>query len=557
MIENIGNIMIDYTFYDGKDIYSDGEIEDKLLETVMKGKELDALRAGTSWPVLYHLSDIRENLLEWYPIRKHAKILEIGAGCGALTGLLSSKAEKVVCIELSKKRSLINAYKNADCSNVTIYVGNFKDIEPNLTEQFDYITLIGVLEYSSLYLEGENPYLKMLETAKRHLADDGRLIIAIENKMGLKYWNGAAEDHTGRIGSGLNDYSEGEGVRTFSKRELTELIKKAGIKCHRMYYPTPDYKLPEAIYSESFQPGPGDIRNYGKDYDMPRFYQFNDAAVSDQICEDKMFSYFSNSFLIAAGEDKEEFLFEKYGRCRRDRFQIRTEIIKKNGEKFVKKTALHKDAKEHILKIKENERKWTNRLPNIQCVEGYLDCGSYVTPYINGQDLDKIFYYCRHDSAAFIEQFKYFIGNFLTPDDKELIPFEVSPEFIQVFGEHRLDGKKSLKYTNIDLIFSNLKMSDDGRMYAFDYEWCFDFSIPFEYVIWRAAWRLHEQYKPYFRDVLRKEDFMTAIGISGESSEIYMKMERNFGIYVFGNQEGENYLPRYRKNAVMQNITFR
>ena len=50
---------------------------------------------------------------------------------------------------------------------------------------------------------------------------------------------------------------------------------------------------------------------------------------------------------------------------------------------------------------------------------------------------------------------------------------------------------------------------------------------------------------------------MTAIGISGESSEIYMQTERNFGIDVFGNQEGENYLPRYRKNAVMQNITFR
>lgn len=556
MVKSIGNVKIDYTFYSGDDAYSDGQIEDELLNTVMKGNISEVLKSETSWPVLYHLSDIRENLLEWYPFRKNAKILEIGSGCGALTKLLSHKAESVVCIELSKKRSMINAYRNAECDNVTIYVGNFKDIEPNLAEQFDYITLIGVLEYSSIYLDGINPYLRMLEIAKKHLKDNGKLIVAIENKMGLKYWNGAAEDHTGRIGSGLNDYSEGENVRTFSRAEIVELLQKARINSYKIYYPSPDYKLPEAIYSDSFQPEPGTIRNYGKNYDVPRIYRFNEAALSDQICEDRMFPYFSNSFLVVAGEDREECLFEKYGRCRRKRFQIRTEVYKKNGQQFARKVALHRDAEKHILSIKENEQRWNDKLKNVQCIEGCLVDGTYVTPYVSGQDLDRIFYEYRHDPIMFIKKFKYYIENFLMPEDKNLIPFEVSPEFVRIFGEEYPDGKQSLQYTNIDLIFSNLKLSEDNQLYLFDYEWCFDFPIPYEYVIWRAAWQLHEEYRAYFRKTLCKNDFLAEVGISCENAEIYMRMERNFGSYVFGNLDDGNYLSRYRKNIIIQDLRF-
>jgi Dimethyladenosine transferase (rRNA methylation) len=71
-------------------------------------------------------------------------VLEIGSGCGAITGALCEKAEKVTCIELSKKRSEINAWRHKDCENLTILMGNFQEIEPALTEKYDYITLIGV-----------------------------------------------------------------------------------------------------------------------------------------------------------------------------------------------------------------------------------------------------------------------------------------------------------------------------------------------------------------------------------------------------------------------------
>ena len=79
----------------------------------------------------------------------------------------------------------------AKCDNVKIMVGNFQDVESSLTEKYDYITLIGVFEYSQGYIGTAQPYVEMLRRIARHLALGGRIVIAIENRLGLKYWAAA------------------------------------------------------------------------------------------------------------------------------------------------------------------------------------------------------------------------------------------------------------------------------------------------------------------------------------------------------------------------------
>ena len=183
MEEIVGNVTLNYDFYRGSDSYSDGDIEDRLLEIAENNSETELekrIAEEKDWAVLYHFSDIRRNILEWYDMKEGATVLEIGSGCGAVTGVLADKAASVTCIDISKKRSLINANRNGDKKNITIYVGNFKDIK--LEQKFDYVTLIGVLEYSIYYVGGENPFMEMLERAKDYLAPGGKLIIAIENK---------------------------------------------------------------------------------------------------------------------------------------------------------------------------------------------------------------------------------------------------------------------------------------------------------------------------------------------------------------------------------------
>lgn len=301
MREQIGKVVVNYEYYRGEDLYSEGEVEDQLLELVTKYKESEynaVIAQLKSWPILYHLSHIRKNIVEWLPIAKEDTVLEIGAGCGAISGQLAAMAKQLTCLELSKKRSLINAQRNHQRENIEIIVGNFEDIEGKLTNKYDYVVLIGVLEYAASYVKAANPYVEMLKKADEHLTPQGKIVVAIENRLGLKYWAGCKEDHLGEYYKGLEGYQDSAGVRTFSKNELQSLIYEAGLKHMKFYYPYPDYKLPSAIYSAERLPLKNELTENLRNFDYGRIVSFDERLVYNTLIDNQAFEMFSNSFLI-------------------------------------------------------------------------------------------------------------------------------------------------------------------------------------------------------------------------------------------------------------------
>ncbi len=296
--EYLGKVKLDYTFYNKNDVYSDGDIEDYMLEIVRDKERYEKILTNESrWSILYHFSPIRKNIIEWYPFEKGAHILEIGSGCGAVTGAFC-KDTYITCIELSKKRSLINAYRHQNIDNIEIIVGNFNDIKFN--KKFDFITLIGVLEYAKLYTNTNNPYVDFLKNIRTFLKDTGKLILAIENKYGLKYWAGAKEDHTNIAFEGIEGYNVNNNITTFSKQELINILNEAGFSYERFYYPYPDYKLPHIIYSDKLLPKKGQLTINNFNYDNERLTLFNEQRVYDGLIKNGLFELFSNSFLIIA-----------------------------------------------------------------------------------------------------------------------------------------------------------------------------------------------------------------------------------------------------------------
>lgn len=303
-MEVIGKIKIEDRFYPGKDLYLDGA-EDKLLEIVKRHSKAEydgIIRAEQDWAVLYHLSANRENIVDWMEDDKAASVLEVGAGCGAVTGKLAEKYGTVTCIDLSRKRSLVNAWRHREADNIQIVLGNYKDISPNLTEKYDIITLIGVLEYAVSYMGTETPYEDFLLSLKRHLKPGGKLVIAIENQFGLKYWAGCAEDHGQLLYEGLEGYWNAKSARTFTKRGLEEIIRRCGCEVDGFYYPYPDYKFPTCIYSDEYLPKIGELNNNFNNFDADRLVTFDESKVFDTIIGEGMFPVYSNSFLIIVRE---------------------------------------------------------------------------------------------------------------------------------------------------------------------------------------------------------------------------------------------------------------
>ena len=294
--EKIGNIRLDYTWYDDNDKYSDGdEVEDFILDVIKNKKPVrDILCRDKRWPVLYHLTPGRTVIVEPMQIERNDNVLEIGAGMGALTGALADRAKKVDCIELSLKRSMVNAYRNDQYNNINIIVGNFEKIE--FKEKYNVVTLIGVLEYAGLYIHNSSdPARELLNRIRDLMIEEGRLYIAIENRLGMKYFAGCAEDHFANSYVGIEGYFPNSRIRTYSKAELSDLLRQSGFDDFEFYYPMPDYKLPSVIYSEkslnvsAIPP----VANY----DLHRFRVFDEQRAIQAVSREE-FGVFANSFLV-------------------------------------------------------------------------------------------------------------------------------------------------------------------------------------------------------------------------------------------------------------------
>ena len=283
------------------DFYSDGDVENDLLEIVKSGKNFEeVLKKDNRWAILYHLSPIRQNIINWYPFKEGATCLEIGAGCGAITGVLCDNLEKVVSVELSKKRATINYERHKNRDNLEIIVANLNNIK--FEEKFDYITLNGVLEYAGSFTKTANPYEDFLKQIKKYLKPDGKLIVAIENRYGLKYFAGAKEDHTARAFDSIKGYIGIDSVKTFGKKELEELLATSGFKTQEFYYPHPDYKMPLEIFSDNFLPSEDTFLVSAPNFDNERYTLFNENEAFKGIIKNGQFPFFANSFLVVCGE---------------------------------------------------------------------------------------------------------------------------------------------------------------------------------------------------------------------------------------------------------------
>ena len=66
------------TYYKDEDRYSDGNIEEVMLDMAKRGISYEELpREDVSFPIIYHFSAMRENILNWYPFKEDASILDL------------------------------------------------------------------------------------------------------------------------------------------------------------------------------------------------------------------------------------------------------------------------------------------------------------------------------------------------------------------------------------------------------------------------------------------------------------------------------------------------
>lgn len=291
--------------------YSDGAAAEARVAAAIRaatdrsvGSE-ELAREIRDWPSLYHLSPERQNLLRPALHGLKGLVLEIGAGCGAITRQLGENGATVLAVEGSFERAATAAARCKDLPDVIVLCDNFRDVE--LPFAFDAVTLIGVLEYARLFLTGDDPVQSLLERARDRLAGDGILALAIENQLGLKYLAGAREDHTGLAYFGVTDqYGPGTPV-TFGERELRGRLARAGFGKSQFLYPFPDYKLPSVTVSEAafsdarFNVGDLVATTTGRRHPHEGPFAYSETRARDVFLRNGLGTATANSFLVLSG----------------------------------------------------------------------------------------------------------------------------------------------------------------------------------------------------------------------------------------------------------------
>lgn len=354
--------------------YSDGDaVEARLLAWVCGVADRrvlsEELRAGiTDWPSRYHLSPLRANLLRplagWLSGRT---VLEIGAGCGALTRYLGELDVSVVALEGSPRRAAIAAARCADLANVAVIADSFQHFAP--TARFDVVTLVGVLEYARLFYRadaGVDPVHAMLARARALLKPGGVLLLAIENQLGLKYFAGCREDHVATPMHGIEDRYGAEGVVTFGRAELGDRLDAAGLPARAWWYPFPDYKLPVSVLSEAAVSGrhgldlsPLPMGSVVADPQVPPHWNFSLEQAWRVIFRNRLAGELANSFLVAAGTGERDLppadaLVHHYAADRRPAFAKAVTIRAAGDRTAVTSARLAPDARLPALPLRQH-----------------------------------------------------------------------------------------------------------------------------------------------------------------------------------------------------------
>ena len=502
--EQIGKVLLKMIQMDNADapVYSDGPVEDELFQKFKCDPNYD-LRTHNkkfpSWAHEYHLSSVRQNLLKWYPFDPCGSVLEVGAGCGALTGLLCNRLKKVTALEYSYRRALVTAQRHSKHSNLEVIVGGLQDFESE--EQFDYITVIGVLEYAGQFHEGKDPYKSFLAKLRKLLRADGTLILAIENKIGLKYITGAPEDHTGLAFESIYDYPSSNGIRTFCKKKLTELLHSVGFLNLRWYYPLPDYKLPQTVLSDEIPPNNKSDSVWSL-FPCKTSSKFHKEVLSEErlgkaITEAGLFGEFANSFLVI-GRTKELpegtccLRFDGTKSYRIPEFRTESMICREDDQKFFIKSPATEIAKPFIKLIAKREKANVDYLKeNFEVLCGTLEGHRLKYKYLPYQTLDQVIAsQLREGSCDRADAtLRLYVNKLHALKSVRTYPSKFFAEIVQ--EPYANDGMKMECLTRGlgDLTPRNI-LVDGSRWVVIDNEWSFDFPIPVAFVLFRAILEL-------------------------------------------------------------------
>lgn len=277
-------------------------------------------------------------------------VLDIGCGYGAITTTIAPHVKKIIAIDpdserllFTKKRAQLSGLKNI----VTVNISNTK-VLPFPSNSFDTIIINGVLEWVPTTVKGypNAVQIEFLKEVKRVLKPSGQVYLGIENRFSYQYFLGKPDDHSHLLFASLlprfltNIYSKavkGKPYRTYTHSwwGYRSLFRQAGLNVLNTYYPSPNYKYIEHLYSHQMNRNhtPNNLLNLARNI----------------ILSPGFLKIFTPSFSIIAGQNKQSSLVENLISKRFKKFSLKKFTV--NSQKQTIKVLFNSKQKNYQLSI--------------------------------------------------------------------------------------------------------------------------------------------------------------------------------------------------------------
>lgn len=485
------------------------------------------------------LSNLRKNIICWYDFKNKDSVLQIGMEYGIITDYLCDIFKRVVAVDFSKNKAQEVAKKLSSRENLEIFVGSLSDIKFN--EKFDYITLIGSFDkYKYIFKDNLTEFLDYLKSL---LKDDGKILIALDNKFAVKYFSGSLDDNVDIAYSSLQNTNNSSRNNLLSKKMLEELFNKVNIKKYNFYYPLPDYRLTSAIFSDKYLPN---IDKSKLVYNINNFegshILFDERKLLVQLLKNGDFDKFTNSYFIEVIPNdtlkQDNTIFVSYNINRNENFKTITKIKLENNEKKVYKYPKENLALEHIKNIGENiinlKKLGFTLLDDIK--ENHIESKysdkkefhSIIIEQIKNKNEEKLYDYIKRYYEYIIEKLgtNSDIIDIKNNNILKTLNVELNSNEIELF-----ESMNITKNGYIDLVFENVFVDDSNNLLFFDQEWYF-YNTPTEFILYRCINNMY-MYTMDLSKYMEVEKLYSLFGID-KYINIFKKIEKSFQSYVQG-----------------------
>ena len=365
--------------------------------------------------------------------------------------------------------------------------------------------LRGTLAYADKLFSGDNPEVQLIEYAKKHLKEDGKLLLAVDNKIGIRNYSEIQQ--------------KPKDGKKLTRKQIEELLETTGLKYYKFYYPLPDCEITNVIFTDKFLPNQETIvRNISLHEKEDVVIQLENKLFLDLLEQDKnLFKLFANSYLIECSRQEfpdNQIEFVSFSNMRKPEYSIKTII---QGDK-VYKTAMNEQAKSHIEDIKKN-LDVLNQL-------GFRTLDSYEEDVIISQyqkekeTLDNIIIHQiksgkKEEAIQLITRFFQEIKEKL---NMQTVSKNILDEYEIPYETNQIENLTFTKYGLWDLIFQNAFYMDD-QFFFYDQEWIEE-GVPIEYIFYRSM-----EYTRGLKEMLAVEEIYQKFGISEQQLNLFLQLD--------------------------------